>query len=274
MLTVRRRQTTAPQGLGVLRLPGSAHKTNVHKNLSILIDTQADVHKGYVLSPYFQMKDLRKEAPGRDNNILEIMSYNVAFGGLGFDNPSCAAVMHFVDTSNDQDTFPIPIDLVAADLVDPKTFRANVITKTVAWAAGQGITLAGSSIMFPYDAAVIPHVVSNPTRALSTAYQPSTTSPTLVIMSVEQDDSLSLTGGTKSNVALLASSTSAFTTSNLDSEAVNGNTGTLTIGLNTIAAGGGVVVGVVPAGFWYKAVPTNTTGTATFTVLGTTEVSM
>lgn len=140
-----------------------------------------------------------------------------------------------------------------------------------AYATAQGYTLTNGIIW--YLGATNPaRVVNTPTRALSTAYQASATQDSLVFMSVEIDAALSLSGGAKGTCTLEVSPTSGFSTVVNDSETINGNTGTLTIGLNTVGAGGGAMVAFVPAGYYYKAVTANTTGTPTFTVLGTTEV--
>lgn len=114
------------------------------------------VSKGAVLSPYFQTNDLRKEAPGRDKIYFSPMAYRVIFGNISYDGPSAGVFMHFVDTTTNQDVFPIQIDLTAAQMVDAATTRASIISATIAWAVTQGITITSSDIVFPFDSALVP----------------------------------------------------------------------------------------------------------------------
>lgn len=114
---------------------------------------------------------------------------------------------------------------------------------------------------------------SNPSRALNTAFQPSTVSDTLGIYSVSVACTLSLSGGQAGSIVLEYADNSAFT-SNVKTAAQlsNANTGTLTIGLNTLQTMGGVVSGIIPVGKWARLRTVNTTGTPTQTSISSQEI--
>lgn len=219
-----------------------------------------------VLSPYFQMIDTRKVGTPRDTNIFAVMNVNAIVDSFTEFSDHIGVVVSFFDTSDNFISNNI-VSLAGISLVSGTW--AFIQSAVSTYATGQGNTLVSLVSEVSMNAAV--RTVNTPTRVLNTAYTPSSTLPTMVIMSVEIDASLSLTGGTKGTVTLLASNNS-FSTSTAESETVNGNTGTLTIGLNTVGAGGGTVIGFVPAGWAYKAVTASSTGTATFSVLSTTEI--
>lgn len=106
---------------------------------------------------------------------------------------------------------------------------------------------------------------SNPSLAVNTSRQASTVQDALVIASVEIDATLSLTSGAKGTVTLKYADDSAFTTNIvIASLSTNGNTGALSLGINTVGAGAGPVTGIVPAGKYYRLVTTNVTGTPTY----------
>lgn len=244
-----------------------------------------DAHRGLrlsVISPYFQRKDLEEDRQtGRDipistlmtNMIMERYQLNSVVGYLadstGTYTGGYSATFSVTPTDTDSVVAANAQAAMTASLAAQSIPAPDVYT----WLM-QGMTATASQItaaLASYTPPLPTRTISTPTRALNTAYTPSSTLPTLVIMSVEIDASLSLSGGTKGTVTLLASNNS-FSTSTTESVGVNGNTGTLTIGLNTVGAGGGVVMGYVPAGYAYKAVTASSTGTATFSVLATTEI--
>lgn len=114
---------------------------------------------------------------------------------------------------------------------------------------------------------------SYPTRLLNTAYQPSATQDCLVVSSIDIACTISLTTGQTGTVILEIADDSGFTTNvkTLQSTA-NGNTGTLTVGLNLTQTATASVCGVVPIGKYYRIRSVNTTGTPTFTMKTTQEV--
>jgi hypothetical protein len=104
-----------------------------------------------------------------------------------------------------------------------------------------------------------------PTRSLNTAFQPSATTDCLVTYSVDISCSMTLTSGQNGTVTLQICPTSGFSSGVQEiCRFVNGNTGTLTIGLSLVQDVTGVVSGFVPAGYYVRLATTNNTGTPTF----------
>lgn len=114
---------------------------------------------------------------------------------------------------------------------------------------------------------------SNPTRSLNTAFQPSTTRNAFVTYAVDIAATLSLTSGQNGTVTLQYADDSGFTTNvKTVQSAANGNTGSLTIGLNLTQTATATVSGMIPANKYVKIITTNTTGTPTFTYRNGQEV--
>lgn len=114
-----------------------------------------------------------------------------------------------------------------------------------------------------------PIVVSTPTRALNTAYEPSTSRFTSVSCSVSITSTLSLSGGQSGTITLQTSPDG--TTYTTMATATNNNTGSLTIGLNTSQAQAGCLVATVPPTYFYKIV---SSGTSTFSLLQVQETQL
>lgn len=116
---------------------------------------------------------------------------------------------------------------------------------------------------------------SNPSRSLNSAFQPSTAMDTFGSYSVSIASSLSLTGGQQGSTILEIADDAAFTTNvKTVAQITNGNTGTLTLGLNTVQTSGGNLVGVIPAGKYARLRTVNTTGTPTNTSVVAQEVQL
>lgn len=128
---------------------------------------------------------------------------------------------------------------------------------------GQVLTMTSSSTMAFSNSSS--RSQSSVTRSLNTVYQISTTNDSLVEYSVDVSCSLSLTGGTTGSIYLEISTTSAFSTVQQICESTNGNTGTLTIGLNITQIFTGRMSGYIPAGYYVRIRTSNVTGTPTFT---------
>lgn len=119
----------------------------------------------------------------------------------------------------------------------------------------QGRITAGTVRSFTYQ-----------TRSLNTCFQVSSTRDALATYAVDISTTLSLAGGTVGTVYLRIYSNNTCTTGEQEiSRFVNGNTGTLTIGLNISQNVTGTLTGVIPAGSWAQLVTENTTGTPGFT---------
>lgn len=85
----------------------------------------------------------------------------------------------------------------------------------------------------------------------------------LVVYAVQISASLTLIGGQQGALFLETSPTGSVWT--LQSQMMNGNTGTLTIGLNTLQTAGGNLTAYVPAGYLVRIRSSSVTGTPTFT---------
>lgn len=107
---------------------------------------------------------------------------------------------------------------------------------------------------------------STPSRTIGSAgFQPSTTKYTLVSYTLSVDAALSLTGGAKGRVELRSDSSSTPTT--VRCAVGNGNTGTLTVGLNTTQNATAPCTYIVPPGDYVRLVSVTDSGTPTFSVL-------
>lgn len=113
------------------------------------------------------------------------------------------------------------------------------------------------------------------TRALNTCFQVSAARDAMVSYSVDILTSLSLTSGQQGTVYLRTYTNSGCTTGEQElTRFVNGQTGTLTIGLALSQNVTGTLSGVVPAGLYVQLVTQNNTGTPTFTARPGQEVLM
>lgn len=111
------------------------------------------------------------------------------------------------------------------------------------------------------------------TTPLNSATQISTTRDAFVAYSVEVGCSLSLSGGTTGTTILEIADDSAFTTNVKElCRSANGNTGSLTIGLNITQTFTARLNGMVPANKYRRVRTVNTTGTPTFTAQAGQEV--
>lgn len=106
---------------------------------------------------------------------------------------------------------------------------------------------------------------STSSRSLNSIYQVSTTRDSLLSYSIDISCTLSLIGGQTGTVFLEMATNSGFTTGVQElGRFVNGNTGTLTIGLNISQNCTGNLNGYVPAGNYVRIRTENTVGTPTF----------
>lgn len=120
-----------------------------------------------------------------------------------------------------------------------------------------------------YDARIASKGVSALTRALNTNYQPAeppNVMYTMVGASIQITCTLSLTTGQEGAVALEMSADGSTDWQEL-ARFVNGNTGTLAIGLNLVQKISGSVVGAIPPAWWYRYRTISTTGSPTFSLL-------
>lgn len=114
---------------------------------------------------------------------------------------------------------------------------------------------------------------SSASRTLNSAFQISSTRDTLANYSVDIATTLSLTTGQSGTVFLEIASDSGFTTNVQElARFVNGNTGTLTIGLSLSQNVTGTLSGYIPAAYYARLRTANNTGTPTFTYRSGQEV--
>lgn len=113
---------------------------------------------------------------------------------------------------------------------------------------------------------VLPRSVSQPARSLNSAFQVSTTRDALVSYSVEIASVLNFATGEQGTVFLEYADDSGHTTNVKEvGRSVNGNIGTLLLGLNSTQTITATISGFVPAGKYVKLRTQNNTGTPTFT---------
>lgn len=140
-------------------------------------------------------------------------------------------------------------------------FREAISASMVANAPGGAIT--ESDIGWPsIDPAKAQSAsFTNPSRSLNSAFQISTTRNAMAFYSVSIPTNLSLTGGENGAVVLEYADDNGISSNVITVGTVrNGNTGTLTIGLNTLASMGCQVSGMIPAGKYVRLRPVDTTG--------------
>lgn len=173
-----------------------------------------------------------------------------------------------------------------------ETALANEIKSQIAdWANNNGYSGITSSDVYSYkpllatvattgsynDLTNLPSArsQSSASRSLNTCFQVSSTRDVLVNYSVDIAATLSLAGGQTGTTFLELYNDSGCTTGTQElSRSVNGNTGTLTIGLNITQNITGGLNGYVPAGKYVKIRTANTAGTPTFTYRSGQEVQL
>lgn len=128
---------------------------------------------------------------------------------------------------------------------------------------GQVLTMISSSTMAFQNASN--RTQSAATRTLNTIFQVSSTRDSLVGYSVDIGCTLSLTGGQTGTVILEMATNVTFTTGVQEmARFVNGQTGTLTIGLNITQTCTASLNGYVPFGNYVRIRTDNTVATPTF----------
>lgn len=153
-------------------------------------------------------------------------------------------------------------------------FNASVEAAISAQCILDGISAPDSFVwMFGSSNSVPVKTYNVATRSLDTAFQISSTQAAEVYYTVKAACTLSLTGGQEASFTLKYADDSGFTTNVVTLGSLdNGNTGALTIGLNTVQTVQGVLAGAIPAGKYVKIVSANVTGTPTKTLVSAQEV--
>lgn len=114
---------------------------------------------------------------------------------------------------------------------------------------------------------------SSASRSLNSVFQISASRPSSVVYTVEIASALSLTSGQSGTVFLEIASDSGFTTDVQElGRFVNGNTGTLAIGLALTQTISSPLSGFVPSAYYVRLRTANNVGTPTFTYRSGQEV--
>lgn len=165
--------------------------------------------------------------------------------------------------------------------------RSLITASVLATAINSAWTMTSSDILWNIPNFVTPTLLtqftSNSTartysaasRSLNSAFLISSTRECLVNYSIDIAATLSLITGETGTVILEYADNSGMSTNVVEvCRAVNGNTGTLAIGLNLTQNSTGQISGLIPAGKYVRIRTVNTTGTPTFNYRSGQEVLM
>lgn len=183
--------------------------------------------------------------------------------------PTCYVGTAFYTGTTLTDAQNLPFDL--PNTTDQASIIVAIESAINTYATAQSYTLNDGIIWAGPMASV--RSFSTPSRSLDTAYQPSATRDTFGSWSVAIASNLSLSGGQLGSIQLQTADDSGFTTNVATmAESQNGNTGALTIGLNTVQTQGTTLTGIIPAGKYFRLHSVDTTGTPTQTSVRAQEV--
>lgn len=155
----------------------------------------------------------------------------------------------------------------------PADVQAGFVNAAIATASAQGFTITASDVLSELSVLPLNRTFNYPTRSLNTAFQVSTTQDSQVSYGVNISATLSLTTGQTGTVVLEYADDSGFTTNvKTVQSSVNGNSGTLALGLGLGQSVTATVTGMVPAGKYVRVRTVNTTGTPSFTLTTAQEV--
>lgn len=190
-------------------------------------------------------------------------------------------VASFIDTSLNQAIDLASLNpLFGTDLVNytPTEFIASMQSQILAYAATKSYSMTASDILWSipnaFTATEITSLKSSITarsfsaasRTLNSAFQISTTRDSIVSYAVDIASTISLTSGQNGTVVLEYADNSGISTNVVTvNSCANGNTGSLTIGLNLTQTATATLSGMIPAGKFARIRTVNTTGTPTFT---------
>lgn len=179
----------------------------------------------------------------------------------------------YVDTTNNvvvDSNSPVMFygtDITAYTLVELMTIaETQILTESVA--QGYGMTAADIIWGVPFG-----KTFNSPTRSLNSAFQISIAHNATVSYSIDIAATLSLTTGQVGTVILEYADNSGISTNVVEiGRFVNGNAGSLAIGLNLTQTQTANINGIIPAGKYVRIRTVNTTGTPTFTYRSGQEV--
>lgn len=199
---------------------------------------------------------------------MKAMIYDVQ---IDTSSDKVSVLAKFLDNTNNNSLVEdnnVDLTLSTLDFTDQSSYRKAIVS---AFGAYHSYGLTASDIIGLPDTASL--AVSNPSRSLNSAFQISATRDANVNYTVDIAATLSLTTGQSGTVALKYADDSGMTTNVVTVQSsVNGNSGTLAIGLGLTQTATAALSGIIPAGKYVKLVTTNTTGTPTFTMRAAQEV--
>lgn len=209
---------------------------------------------------------MRKEAPDRNIHLFLLIMKSIV--GRCSEVKSNDRVLSFDSAYYDNNSVPIEFynfDISYDETMSESDIQSAVTSAVLSYAVSQSYSMTAADVLLVAVAARSNgRSFTSPTRSLDSAFQISTTRDAAVSYSVSIASSLSLTGGQDGKVILEYANESGFTTGVTEvCEVRNGNTGTLTIGLNTVQTYGGVVSGMIPAGKYVRMRSVDTTSTPT-----------
>lgn len=261
------RQTIGRHAHGFLRLSGSN-------------DHFSDVRK-MVLSPYFQMADLRKEAPGRNTpNILAPMTLKALITGYDITSTSLELKVFFESddatinagtqlavTTSYTDT-DIILDGKITALINNFCSSNSLPTPTIDWMiATPSVMAAAIAAAAPADALVQSATRSIVTGTGATGFQVSSTRNTFASYNVTVVTTASIGGNASGTVVLEVAPTNSATAGDWVEIArfTNGQAITLALALQSVQTLAGQVNGMIKAGYYAKLRSINNSGTPTYT---------
>lgn len=200
----------------------------------------------------------------------------VAFSATGGSGAEIDVHVPIIDTTNNNIYDDAVVTLIpGTDLITytASEIQAAIQAKILAYSAivtnNYGIT--ANDIVWPNN--ILPRSFSAPTRSLNTAYQISTSRDASVSYSVDIAATISLTTGQSGMVVIEYADNSGISTNVVEvGRFVNGNAGSLTIGLNLTQTNTAQISGLIPASKYVRIRTVNTTGTPTFTYRSGQEV--
>lgn len=214
-----------------------------------------------VRSPYRQ-RITNRIGTGRDTYILALMNvYAIVIQTQNDYYGNFYVTFGFYDTSYNYLSPVVTVPLSISDIVN-NGLNATVAVAIANSAAGLSYTVLSTSWSVAAQAAL---AFNYPALAVNTARQASTTRNAMVNATVSISSALSLTGGAQGTVTLQYADNNTFTTNLVTVQSfTNGNTGTLTLGLNTTQIENAALTGLIPANKYYRLLTTNVTGTPTY----------
>lgn len=251
MGTVLRKQTIAPDGHRVLRLPV----------------------KQEIVSPYFRRQNsAREEAPGRDIRIFFVYMANVKAVVFGLTNgPTTISpnILFYQDDGTVVEDASATIGVQLSGIDDQATYQSSLTSAIATYAGNQGHTVTDYIWAVGMNGPNASRSFANPSRTLNSAFQISTSRDAEVSYSVDIACASTVLAGQKGKVTLQYADDSGFTTNVVSvCESETGTSALLGLATNNAIP----LPGIIPAGKYVRIATANVVGTPTFTFRRSQEV--